>query len=187
MKIENKSCPECERHSLRAATRSMTVVHDGSPLEVSDLECYRCSDCGAEVAFPEQIRRNQLLIADAKRDAMGLLRGEQIRALREAFGFSQPDAARIFGGGPNAFSKYERGEVLQSVPMDRLMKVVAAYPLVLAFLQVEAGIDTATRSGYGYAGAGLVSLNDSAFRSRSLKSEEVVVSISDWKIKKSAA
>jgi HTH-type transcriptional regulator/antitoxin MqsA len=30
---------------------------------------------------------------------------------------------RVFGGGRNAFSKYERGEVSQSVAMDKLIRV----------------------------------------------------------------
>src|SRR5260370_30390246 len=33
-----------------------------------------------------------------------------IRAIREACGLSQQAAARVFGGGPKAFEKYESGE-----------------------------------------------------------------------------
>ena len=37
-----------------------------------------------------------------------------IRAIREACGLSQRDAALVFGGGPKAFEKYEAGEVAPS-------------------------------------------------------------------------
>lgn len=174
------ACPECEASALAQATRNMDIQVEGRSISVSGLECYRCQNCDTEVVAPDQIRRNQLRIADHKREAMGMLRGDQIRSLRESLGLSQPDAARLFGGGPNAFSKYERGEVLQSIPMDRILKLVAAYPFVLGFLQNEAGLNVSVD---GYTDMGRVSLNDPLFRSRTLTTNEVVVSISDWKKK----
>jgi hypothetical protein len=41
---------------------------------------------------------------------------------------TQANAAEIFGGGQNAFSKYERGEVVQSLAMDRILRFFAAAP-----------------------------------------------------------
>ena len=104
---------------------------------VSGLEHYECTTCGADPAFPDQIRRNELIIADAKRRSHGLLTGAEIRELREELGLSQTEAADLFGGGANAFSKYERGEVIQSVPMDRLLRVVHAFPHLLGVLRAE--------------------------------------------------
>ena len=51
-----------------------------------------------------------------------------IKAIREACGLSQQDAARIFGGGPKAFEKYEAGEVGPSAAMTRLLLVAAKQP-----------------------------------------------------------
>lgn len=51
-----------------------------------------------------------------------------IRAIREACGLSQQEAARVFGGGPKAFEKYETGEVAPSSSMTRLLLVAARHP-----------------------------------------------------------
>jgi HTH-type transcriptional regulator / antitoxin MqsA len=51
-----------------------------------------------------------------------------IRAIREACGLSQQDAARVFGGGPKAFEKYEAGEVVPSSSMTRLLLLAAKRP-----------------------------------------------------------
>ena len=51
-----------------------------------------------------------------------------IRAIREACGLSQQEAARVFGGGPKAFEKYEAGEVAPSAAMTRLLLLAAARP-----------------------------------------------------------
>jgi HTH-type transcriptional regulator / antitoxin MqsA len=51
-----------------------------------------------------------------------------IRAIREACGLSQQAAARVFGGGPKAFEKYESGEVAPSSAMTRLLLLAARRP-----------------------------------------------------------
>jgi HTH-type transcriptional regulator/antitoxin MqsA len=51
-----------------------------------------------------------------------------IRAIRELCGLSQQAAARVFGGGPKAFEKYESGEVAPSAAMTRLLLLAARNP-----------------------------------------------------------
>jgi HTH-type transcriptional regulator / antitoxin MqsA len=51
-----------------------------------------------------------------------------IRAIRENCGLSQSEAARVFGGGPKAFEKYEAGEVVPSAAMMRLLLLAAERP-----------------------------------------------------------
>lgn len=51
-----------------------------------------------------------------------------IKAIREACGLSQKDAARVFGGGAKAFEKYESGEVAPSSAMVRLLLLAAKHP-----------------------------------------------------------
>jgi HTH-type transcriptional regulator/antitoxin MqsA len=51
-----------------------------------------------------------------------------IRAIREGCGLSQREAARVFGGGPKAFEKYEAGEVAPSSAMTRLLLLAAKRP-----------------------------------------------------------
>lgn len=92
-------CPVCRNQSLTEGTHDFGLVWADRKILVSDLEHYDCSVCGADPAFPEQIRRNELKIADAKRRAQGLLTAAEIREVREELGLSQADAAALFGGG----------------------------------------------------------------------------------------
>ena len=77
---------------------------------------------------------------DAWRKIDGLLTAQEIVALRNKLGLTQQDAAKIFGGGANAFSKYERSEVIQSVAMDKLMRAALDVPDMFMWLKQQAGL-----------------------------------------------
>ncbi len=151
MNTETKICPMCEIGTLTPITFAEDFQHRGSSLHVEGLEGYECHECGADPVLKTQILRNQTRIADAKRHADGLLTGQQIRIIRKALNLSQQDAAVLFGGGANAFSKYERGDVTQSVAMDRLLRLVKRHPFLLNELREHAGLDIEPIQPIAYA------------------------------------
>lgn len=132
-----KTCNECGEGRLHPSTWEADFRHYDGTIHVTGLQCHRCDGCGADPVLPDQIAFNEKRIADAKRKETGRLVGREVRVLREQLGLTQQRAAELFGGGANAFSKYERGEVMQSIAMDRLMKAAAFVPGVLEFLQME--------------------------------------------------
>lgn len=115
--------------------------YDGVQLTISEYEFSSCPACGEEFVLPEQARRNERRFADAKRAHDGLLTSEQIVAWRNRWGLSQQQAAALLGGGVNAFSKYERGEVMQSQAMDLLIRTSDRFGSVREFLGERAGIE----------------------------------------------
>lgn len=60
---------------------------------------------------------------------------EQIRAIREQLGLSQAEAGELLGGGPRAFTKYERGTVKPSASIIKLLRLYEADPALAATLQ----------------------------------------------------
>ena len=58
-------------------------------------------------------------------------------AIRKRLGLTQAQAARLMGGGDNAFSKYERGEVTQSAAMNSVLLLLDAFPDGLEVLRVR--------------------------------------------------
>lgn len=72
-----------------------------------------------------------------KARAEGLLEPARIRAIREKLKLSQRAASQILGGGPNAFHKYEHGDVLPSRAISKLLRLLEADPAKLALLQDE--------------------------------------------------
>ncbi|MGN2250878.1 type II TA system antitoxin MqsA family protein [Frateuria sp. GZRe14] len=128
-------CPHCESQQLDLVKYSDDVDFRGGMLRVNDLHIYSCASCGEEVMTQQQFRANSETIANAKaqkvaeeRRALGLLQAEEVRKIRELLGITQRAAAGIFGGGANAFSKYECGLGKQSEPMDRLLRLVSEVP-----------------------------------------------------------
>ena len=73
-------------------------------------------------------------MTDFYREADGLLTGRQIKGIREALHLTQSQAAEIFGGGKNAFTKYENGDVTQSSALDKLIRTAYAVPAAFHFL-----------------------------------------------------
>lgn len=133
-------CPICGANGALTAERyNGEIKHNGRVLTVAGLIRSRCSACQADPVMADQIRQNQILIADTKRRSDGLLTGDEIRKIRERLGLTQIAAASVFGGGSNAFSKYERGEVLQSFAMDRLLRVAIDLRQVMSLLASYSG------------------------------------------------
>lgn len=121
-------CPICETGTLVMRTWSGEIEHKSKTLNVPNLEYSECTLCSADPVLAAQARRNQVRIADARRAAEYLLSASEIRAARKRLGLTQHAASKVFGGGRNAFSKYERGEVIQSEAMDRLIRVACRFP-----------------------------------------------------------
>lgn len=124
------SCPNCKNTNLELLKYHDTVNFRGLDFDVDNLEMSKCTNCGNSWETREQIKNNQQVVKstyaehrDKLRKEQGLLSGEEIAKIRSSFQLNQREASLIFGGGFNAFNKYESGEVLQSVAMDRLLKL----------------------------------------------------------------
>ncbi|MDC0738537.1 type II toxin-antitoxin system MqsA family antitoxin [Cognatishimia sp. SS12] len=77
--------------------------------------------------------KKDMLVSDRainlmKAKELGLLLPEQIKKVRLALGLSQREAGRLIGGGPNAFQKYESGDVLLSKSADTALRLLAVDP-----------------------------------------------------------
>ncbi len=117
-----KQCPVCIMGEMALFQEPDEIQYKGKTLSV-EVEYAVCQHCGEEMILPDQIRRNDCRVRDAWRKTDGLLTGAEIAELRKKLGLTQQEAANVFGGGVNAFSKYERGEVIQSEGMDKLMRL----------------------------------------------------------------
>lgn len=133
-------CPACETGLLSPVIRDKYLPYEGAMLHVSGIESSVCSICEERVVMPDQARRNERRYADARRIHDGLLTSEEIEGWRAKFGLTQQQAAQLLGGGANAFSKYERGEVTQSRSMDLLIRASAEIEEVRLFLGQRAGL-----------------------------------------------
>lgn len=130
----DKVCPQCEAENVDILNYADDVEHKGFILSVEGLQEHICNSCGHDWKTQEDYAHNfeilkaaYAVVRDKKRVEQGLLTAKEIENIRRRFGFSQREASTLFGGGYNAFNKYESGEVLQSFAMDRLLRMTMAF------------------------------------------------------------
>jgi HTH-type transcriptional regulator/antitoxin MqsA len=97
---------------------------------VEGLSGWRCGACG-EVEFdPDSAQRygaagDELVLRDRERQS------REIKRIRRKLGLSQVTAARLTGGGHNAFSRYERGEAAPLPAVINLFRLLDKHPELL--------------------------------------------------------
>jgi HTH-type transcriptional regulator/antitoxin MqsA len=120
---DKKLCPLCGEGHLTPHTDDMVIEHGGQQGTVM-LRFAECDACGSEITGDADSRANKRAVLAFRKSVDGLLTGTEIRALREQYGITQDQAARLFGGGPKAFSKYETDDVAHSDAMNTLLRLV---------------------------------------------------------------
>lgn len=144
MATQAEICPICGEGHLHARMGVQTVDYRGQSGQIA-FHYTECDACGSEQANAAQSRDNKRVMIAFKKQVDGLLSGAEIRALREALGITQADAARVFGGGPVAFAKYEADDVAQSEAMDKLLRLVLEVPDAWRWLSERAGLPLGAR------------------------------------------
>jgi len=133
-------CPACRRGHLQSITH--TEVFRPRGVEVSvELLASKCDTCGVQTTRAMQHEENLRRLAARKQHYGSVLMGEEIVALRKRYGLTQQVAAKIFGKGKIAFSRYEN-EV--SYPDDGTMLMLSMAlekPDSLKWLADRAGVE----------------------------------------------
>ncbi|CAH9054202.1 hypothetical protein PSECIP111951_00984 [Pseudoalteromonas holothuriae] len=133
------NCKLCKSGNVRHLNDIEDISYKGNILAVS-MEYSVCDDCQREFVSKQQILNNDARVRDAKKKADGLLTSSEIHEARITLGLTQESASLVFGGGKNAFSKYERAEVSQSVAMDKLIRICLKHSNVFNELLDNAGL-----------------------------------------------
>lgn len=120
---EGRVCPLCDRGKLVRDTRKIISAYRGVPIEIDQPGLY-CDACGESFLSPEEARIGDNELRRIRGELVNYLSPDEIKEIRGYLGISQKDAGALLGGGPTAFSKYERGETLQSKPLDILLRML---------------------------------------------------------------
>lgn len=139
-KTTDRTCPACGEGTLQARADAEIVEYGGKTGELTLLYAV-CDHCGAELTGAEDSRNNKRAMNALKKSIDGLLSGNEIRAFRKRLRLNQKLAARLLGGGPVAFSRYESDDIVQSAAMDTALRLCIASPSNLLTLAQQKGID----------------------------------------------
>lgn len=129
--MARQTCAACGRSKMKRFDGETFVIdHAGMRAEVAGLSGRQCGGCG-EIQFdPESAARyaaagDELVLRARRRQQ------EDIKRIRRKLGLSQREAARLTGGGHNAFSRYERGEASPLPAVTNLFRLLDNHPELL--------------------------------------------------------
>ena len=126
------NCPHCEQPTLVKVRRDMPYTYKGEKTVLSDVTGEWCPACGkAMLDIDESARIVRDMTAFNKKVNSELYSAKEIAAVRERLRLTQQEAAAIFGGGVNAFSRYENGKTKPPLALVKLLRLLDKYPDLL--------------------------------------------------------
>lgn len=126
-------CPNCGAANLVRAMRTIPYVYKGEQTRIASVTGDFCPKCGESVLDADQsLRVSGLMLDFNKQVNSAAVDPAFIAKVRRKLQLDQREAAEIFGGGVNAFSRYETGRTKPSVALVKLLKVLDRHPDLLA-------------------------------------------------------
>jgi HTH-type transcriptional regulator/antitoxin MqsA len=129
-------CPTCGHAPLQEETITDHFEYrdDGEEprmIEVPNVPIEVCPNCGERYFGPAAARAQHAAVCRT----LGLLTPEEIQAIRERFGPTQAEFARVTGIGEATISRWERGRMLPNRAMDRYLRLLRDRPGNVAHLK----------------------------------------------------
>ena len=125
-------CPSCVSAELVHDTRDMPYIYKGESTVIPDVTGDFCPACGEAVLdMAESTRTSAAMLDFNKQVNASIVDPGFIASVRKKLALDQREAAEIFGGGVNAFSRYENGKTKPPLALVKLLKVLDRHPDLL--------------------------------------------------------
>lgn len=126
-------CPVCGAAELVHDTRDMPYIYKGETTLIPTVTGDYCPACAEVVLDMAEAERYGLLVREFNKQVnAAFVQPEFITSVRKKLHLDQKEAAEIFGGGINAFSRYENGKTKPPLALVKLLKVLDRHPDLLA-------------------------------------------------------
>jgi HTH-type transcriptional regulator/antitoxin MqsA len=125
-------CPVCGAAELICDTRDLPYTYKGETtiiVAVTGDFCPACAESVLGAAESDRVMRE--MRAFSKQVNAAIVDPGFIANVRKKLALDQREAAEIFGGGINAFSRYENGKTKPSLALVKLLKVLDRHPDLL--------------------------------------------------------
>jgi HTH-type transcriptional regulator/antitoxin MqsA len=133
----NMKCPICAQAELVEDTRDIPYTYKGESTVIPGVAGDFCPACGEAVLdAAESARTSGLMLEFNKQVNAAIVDPEFIARVRKQLALDQHEAAEIFGGGVNAFSRYENGKTKPPLALVKLLKVLEQHPDLLAEIRI---------------------------------------------------
>lgn len=125
-------CPCCGAAELIHDTRDLPYTYKGEattiPAVTADF-CPACDESITDMAETDRVMRE--MQAFNKQVNAAYVDPNYIAKVRKMLNLDQRQAADIFGGGVNAFSRYENGKTKPPLALVKLLKLLERHPDLL--------------------------------------------------------
>lgn len=126
-------CPSCGGAELVNDTRDLIHTYKGESTTIYAVKGDYCPACGESVSDVAESRRvmAQMLAFNKQINAKDNA-PQFIQQTRQKLQLTQKEAGEIFGGGVNAFSRYETGKATPPIALLKLFRLLDKHPEYLA-------------------------------------------------------
>ena len=122
-------CPVCGAAELIHDTRNLPYTYKGETTVVAAVTGDFCPACAESILDAGETNRvMRELSAFSKQVNAAIVDPAFIVTVRKKLNLDQRQAAEIFGGGINAFSRYENGKTKPPVALIKLLKLLDRHP-----------------------------------------------------------
>ncbi|KWR91303.1 type II TA system antitoxin MqsA family protein [Cupriavidus sp. IDO] len=125
-------CPACGVAELVTDVRAVSYTYRGQTTMLESVHGDFCPACGESVTnWQESDRVMKLMNAFNREVNAAFVDPTYITEVRKKLHLDQREAAEIFGGGVNAFSRYETGRTKPPLALVKLLKLLDRHPELL--------------------------------------------------------
>jgi HTH-type transcriptional regulator/antitoxin MqsA len=125
-------CPSCGAAKLVHDTRDLPYAYKGESTTIAAVAGDYCPACGETVLDAEEsARASAAMLEFNKQVNASIVDPRFIARVRRKLRIGQREAAAIFGGGVNAFSRYENGKTKPPLALVKLLKLLERHPDLL--------------------------------------------------------
>jgi HTH-type transcriptional regulator/antitoxin MqsA len=125
-------CSACGATDLVHDVRDMPYTYKGESTVIPNVAGDYCQACDeAILGVDESQRISAAMLEFNKKINASTVAPEFIVSVRKKLALDQREAAEIFGGGVNAFSRYETGKTRPPIALVKLLKVLDRHPELL--------------------------------------------------------
>jgi len=130
-------CPVCGAAELIRDTRDLPYTYKGESTVIPAVTGEFCPVCAESILDAAESERVMREMRGFSREVnASMVDPEFIVKVRKKLALDQREAAEIFGGGVNAFSRYENGKTRPPLALVKLLKVLDRHPELLEEIKV---------------------------------------------------
>ncbi len=125
-------CPVCGAAELIRDTRDLPYTYKGETTQIPAVTgdfCPACAESVLDAAESDRVMRE--MRAFSKQVNAAIVDPGYIVEVRKKLALDQREAGEIFGGGVNAFSRYENGRTKPPLALVKLLRVLERHPDLL--------------------------------------------------------